>query len=938
MKESHKELETALKVFLPSERIRSRLIDRVAYASDAGFYKLTPQLIVLPESIEEIKKIFLVSRNLNIPVTFRTGGTSLSGQSVTDGILVDLSQHWRKILPENNGTLVRVSPGAIGSWVNISLKKYGRKIGPDPSSIASAMMGGILANNASGMCCGVKHNSYHTIKFIRFVLFSGNEFDTGNPTDYQRFVSEEPALADKLVELKQRIISSHDLKNKINHKYLLKNTVGYSLNSFLDYESPLDIFAHLLIGSEGTLAFIGEAVMETLPDMSFKATSLILFSTIADACNAIIPLKDSNAEALELMDRASLRAIEHLEGLPAVLKTLPEDAAALLVEYQSPTKEGLESALTAAGSYLNTLITSSPIEFTFDPYQQALLWKIRKGLFPAVGAIRKQGTTVILEDLAFPVEHLAEAVKDLQLLFLKHQYKNAIIFGHAKDGNLHFVVTQAFETSAEVDQYSRFIEEMVSLVVNKYHGSLKAEHGTGRNMAPFVETEWGPEAYAIMKELKEVTDPLNLLNPGVIITSDKQLHLKNLKTLPIVEEEVDKCIECGFCERLCPSRDITLTPRKRIVVRRFLSDLTQPLHLRKKVSQEYLYDGMETCAVDGLCATDCPVDINTGTLIKRLRKENHSGFANKTAVLVIRNFKFVEWFVKLLLNTGFFVNKLLNKNLLYNLTSWLRSFHVPFPQWLNSVSTPSLSDDSSGRNLSDKIVMYTTCIHRMMGGNKKHISLTDTLLSLCNKSNIQLVINKNKGLCCGQAFSSKGFTDAAIIAANDSIEWIWNESEDGKYPVLTDVTSCAFTLHQSAPLLSEVNKARLLKLKIMDVTEFAADFLLPKIAIIQKKQSITLHPVCSLEKMKLNGKLKMVADACAEKVIIPQHAGCCGMAGDRGFFFPELIKSATRLEAEEVKKHDCDGHYSTGRTCEIALSETTGKDYVSLLYLLDEVS
>ncbi|MBC7388943.1 MAG: FAD-binding oxidoreductase [Opitutaceae bacterium] len=938
MKEERKDLENALKAILPSERIRSRLIDRVAYSSDAGFYRLTPQSIVLPETIEDVKAIFNVSKKLNIPVTFRTGGTSLSGQAVTDGILIDLSQHWRKISPENEGQSVKVSPGAIGSWVNISLKKYGRKIGPDPSSISSAMMGGILANNASGMCCGVKNNSYHTIKSICFVLFSGSEFNTAHTEDYLRFELEEPILSNKLKELRQRILSSSELSSKINHKYLLKNTVGYSLNSFIDYEKPLDIFAHLLIGSEGTLAFIAEAVMDTLPDMPFKATALILFSTISEACNAIVPLINSNAEAVELMDRASLRAIEHLEGLPPGLITLPKDSAALLVEYQSLTKEGLELVLNNAQSNLNSFATSSPIEFTYEPYQQALLWKIRKGLFPAVGAIRKQGTTVILEDVAFPVEHLAEAVKDLQALFLKHKYENAIIFGHAKDGNLHFVITQAFESKDDIARYSLFIEEMVGLVIKKYNGSLKAEHGTGRNMAPFVETEWGADAYSIMKELKEVTDPLNLLNPGVIITSDRELHLKNLKTLPVVEEEVDKCIECGFCERLCPSRDLTLTPRKRIVVRRFISDLSQPLHLRKKVRSEYEYDGLETCAVDGLCATDCPVDINTGTLVKRLRRESHSNVANKIAVLVIQNFKIVEWFLKTLLSSGIFINKVLNKNTLANLTSFIRSVNVPFPQWLNSVSTTSITNVYSKAESLDKIILYTTCIHRMMGGNKNHMSLTDTLQSICGKSNIQLVMNENKGLCCGQAFSSKGFSDAASIAANNSIDWLWVNSEEGKYPVVTDVTSCAFTLHQSSPLLSEVNKGRLSKIKILDITEFTADYILPKITIKQKKESVTLHPVCSLEKMKLNGKLKMVAEACAEKVIIPLHAGCCGMAGDRGFFFPELIKAATKLESDEVKNNNCSGYYSTGRTCEIAMTETTGKDYVSLLYLLDEVS
>ena len=930
-----------LSSIFPSDRIKTRIVDRIAYSSDAGFYRLIPQAIVLPINVEEIKALLQNAQKNKIAVTFRTGGTSLSGQAVTDGILVDLSQNWRKVSAEENGSQIRVQPGVIGSWANVALKKYGAKIGPDPSSIASAMMGGILANNASGMCCGVQHNSYHTLKYIRFLLPSGNEFNTEKKEDYTRFESEEHLLFKKLLALKARIYTNPDLLAKIRYKYGMKNTVGYSLNAFVDYEHPLDIMAHLLIGSEGTLGFIAEAVLNTLPDLPFKATSLLLFETISEACNAIVPLKNSKAEALELMDRASLKAIEHLEGLPEMLKTLPKTAAALLIEYQAETQEKLDFLLESATSVFQSLNTLSPIEFSQDAVHQAYIWKVRKGLFPAVGAIRKQGTTVILEDVAFPVEYLANAVSDLQLLFEKHGYTDAIIFGHAKDGNLHFVVTQAFDSEAEIERYADFIDEMVELVVHRYNGSLKAEHGTGRNMSPFVETEWGTEAYAIMQELKNEVDPDNILNPGVIISGDKKLHLKNLKAMPEVEQEVDKCIECGFCERLCPSRDITLTPRKRIVVRRYLEELkySNPKKIdTKELTEQYQYDGLDTCAVDGLCATDCPVDINTGELVKRLRKENHSTFANKTALFIAKNFKTTETIANWCINIGNGMNKLLGDNTLRNLTSGIRATKLPFPLWINGLKTSSYSESYQQTESATKVVLYTTCIHRMMGGNKEKNNLTDTLISVAQKSNIQVLMYNNIGSCCGQAFSSKGFPNAAAFAASQSISSLWKLTECGKYPVVMDTTSCANTLASSHHLLSFEDKSKLEKMRILDVTEFAFEYILPNIKILNKKKSIALHPVCSLEKMKLKGKLIEIAKACANEVIVPQHAGCCGMAGDRGFFFPELTNAATKMEADEIKTTNCDGHYSTARTCEMALTEATGKEYVSLLYLLDEVS
>jgi D-lactate dehydrogenase len=216
---------------------------------------------------------------------------------------------------------------------------------------------------------------------------------------------------------------------------------------------------------------------------------------------------------------------------------------------------------------------------------------------------------VIIEDVAFPVERLAEATQDLQRLFVEFNYPEAIVYGHALEGNLHFVFTQDFGDAAEVDRYRRFMDVVCELVVKKYDGSLKAEHGTGRNMAPFVEMEWGTPAFRVMQRIKALLDPQGLLNPGVILNDDAQSHLKNLKPLPAADPLVDKCIECGFCEPKCPSRGLTLSPRQRIVGWREISRLdatgTEPQR-SAELKQLYDYQGIETCAACGLCATACP--------------------------------------------------------------------------------------------------------------------------------------------------------------------------------------------------------------------------------------------------------------------------------------------------------------------------------------------
>jgi D-lactate dehydrogenase len=921
-----KELERVL----PAGRIKTRYIDRVTYGSDAGFYYLLPKAVVQPVSEEEIAALFRFSHQHAIPLVFRGGGTSLSGQCITDGILVDLSRHWGSVEPLAEGGIVRVGPGVTGAMVNARLKRFHRKIGPDPSSITSAMMGGILSNNSSGMCCGVENNAYHTLKHIRFILPEGGTFDTSDGADYSRFLLECPVLAAELASLRKEILGDTDLREKIRHKYKTKNTVGYSLNAFLDYEHPLDIFAHLLIGAEGTLAFIAEAWLQTIPQLPFRSTGLLYFPDLYASCHAIPALIGAGAEAVELMDRASLRAVEAIPGMPTELKALPPKAAALLVEFQGGDAARLREQLDRFLRLAADLSLLYPAAFTDDTERQALLWKVRKGLFPSVGAVRKSGTTVILEDIAFPVDRLGDALTDLRALFVEFGYDDAIIFGHAKDGNIHFVITQSFHSDMEVGRYARFIDRLVPLVVDKYGGALKAEHGTGRNMAPFVVTEWGPAAYAIMQRVKAAVDPLNLLNPGVIISPDDRIHLKDLKQMPEVESEVDKCIECGYCEPVCPSRDLTMTPRRRIVARRALQLLAtagDTAHYRELLGQ-YRYDGLDTCAVDGLCAGACPVDINTGDLVKRLRRESHSASANRVAMLVARNFALAERLARTGLSGGAAINRLFGDRAMTWVTRMLRKIAPCIPLWPERLSGAPKLPKQMGRSGERQIVYIPSCVTRMLQVGSPD-SAMDALLRVAKKAGIGVILPENiHGVCCGQLFSSKGYAAAYQYTADRMLALLWELSGNGRLPVVMDVSSCTYTMLH--------DRTRFDGLQILDVVDFLHDMVLPLATEVRRTENVVLHPVCSLQKMNTYGKFVNVARHFAAKVTVPLHAGCCGMAGDRGFFFPELTAAATDAEGREVRGGGYDGYYSSAVSCELAMSEATGKAYASILRLVEK--
>ncbi|GHC39074.1 FAD-binding and (Fe-S)-binding domain-containing protein [Aidingimonas halophila] len=940
--EAYRSLKDALSRSMPDERLIDDPLRTLAYGTDASFYRLIPKLVVRIESETELVHVLSECHSRSLPVTFRAAGTSLSGQAVTDSVLILLSRSWRghEILDEGKG--IRLQPGVIGARANQLLAPYQRKIGPDPASINSCQIGGIAANNASGMCCGTAQNSYQTVRDMRVVLADGCVLDTADESSVASFRSSHASLIAGLEILAKETQADCGLADKIRHKYRLKNTTGYALNSLVDFTDGIDILKHLMIGSEGTLGFISSITYDTVPDEPCKAAALALFPDMATTCQATIALKRAPVSAVELMDRAALRSVQDKPGMPEVLKGLPEGAAALLIDVRGNDGAVLEAREVQVHASLEGIKTLEPLVFTREPSTYELYWKIRKGLFPAVGAVRETGTTVVIEDVAFPVDRLEEGVLALTEVFRRHGYQHAILFGHALEGNLHFVFPQGFERPGEIERYQALMDEVVHLVGVEYGGSLKAEHGTGRNMAPYVELEWGGDAYALMWRIKALFDPESLLNPEVLLSRNPTLHLENLKPLPAADPLVDKCIECGFCEPVCPSKDLTLTPRQRIVVWRELARLEAlgeqtsdvDRDYRKRLWQDYRYQGDDTCAADGLCATQCPVSINTGDLIRNLRRDRHLGKAGM-ARLLGRHFSGATRFGRGALNAATVGQALLGDKGMSHASHILhRLSGGRTPQWLSSLpqaaSIKVLSQPMGGDSSQDKVVYLPSCATRVFGSDR-HDSESRTVmeltLALLDKAGLSAIIPAIPGhLCCGMAFQSKGQFKEAEHKARELNRELLAASQNGRYPVLCDTSPC--TLHMQGSLDT--------RLTLMEPVGFAHEYLLPRLDITPMTGPVALHVTCSSTRMGLDDAFVSLAKACATEVVVPPDIHCCAFAGDKGFTTPELNQSALHGLAESVR--GCVAGYSNSRTCEIGLAEYSGIPYRSILSLLDSVS
>ncbi len=912
--------------FIPDERIYTDDLRLLTWGTDAGFYRLIPQIVVRSMNEDEVSRLLALADKHNLPVTFRAAGTSLSGQSISDSILIVAGKHWEKYSISEDLETITLQPGIIGERVNQILKPFGRKFAPDPASVKSAMVGGIVMNNASGMNCGTHANSDKMLLTARIVFADGTILDTSSEQSKKNFRKSKPGCIEKIVQLRDYVQADEPFLSRILHKYSIKNVTGLNILPLAIYRDPFDIITHLLVGSEGTLAFLSEFTMKTGKDYPFKASAMLYFNDIKEACRAVVAMKKGPVMGAELLDKKSLESVNDPTG---------RGLTAVLTETMADTKEELYSQIKQIEGILSAFKTAVPVKFTDKEEEYAPYWAIRSGIFPSVGGTRKPGTTTLIEDVAFHIEDLPEATADLQQLLEKHGYPDACIYGHALEGNYHFIINQSFDTREQVAQYESLMNEIKTLVVDKYDGSLKAEHGTGRNMAPFVQYEWGEKAFALMKEIKSLFDPKNLLNPGVIFNDDPHCHIRHFKPMPLTNEHVDKCIECGFCEVNCLTAGFTLSSRQRIVAQREITrikDIPEQQERLKRLKKQYAYAGNDTCAGDGLCATSCPMNINTGHLTHDLRAEllPQDSIGYQLGVWTANHFAGVKAMLRPVLTLADTAHSIIGTRNMTALAKGLRSVSGnSIPLWTSAMPKAYTPKATGSLKSELKVVYFPSCLNQTMGtahSSPDHTPLVDKTVALLEKAGYEVIFpsNMNK-LCCGTIWESKGMPEIADRKAAELEEALYIATENGRYPVLCDQSPCLYRMRNTMK-----------RIKLYEPAEFILTFLCDKLEFTPIKQPVAIHITCSMKKMKLEKQLIALAGLCSEKVLVPEEVGCCGFAGDKGFTHPEVNAYALRKLRPQLEKAGIEVGYSNSRTCEIGLTTNSDIPYLSIVYLVDQ--
>ncbi len=991
-----------LRQFIPSERIYTDELRTLGWGTDASFYRQIPKVVIRSDGEEEISKIVKACKKYNLPFTFRAAGTSLSGQSCTDSVLIVAGKHWDKYEIGENQDTIRLQPGIVGAKVNEILKPYGRVFPPDPASIGSAMVGGIVINNASGMNCGVHANSDRMMISARIILTDGTVLDTGSEESREAFRKSHPEFLAKIEALRDKVRADKGLSERISKKYSIKNVTGLNLRPLIAYDDPFDIIAHSMVGSEGTLAFLSEVTMKTLHDYKFKASAMVYFLTMKESCEAVVAMKKLKADdddlkmsaenlmvkSAEMLDYKSLSSVDdpvYLQyqkdvdagKIDGVQPGDYHNLTAILTETKGITHEQLLEKIAKIKEYLGQFRLYIPAEFTEDPAVYGKYWAIRSGIFPSVGGTRPIGTSCLIEDVAFPIESLPEATVKLQKLIADHGYDDACIYGHAFEGNYHFILNQSFADEHEVARYAEMMRDVAKLVVEEYDGSLKAEHGTGRNMAPFVKYEWGEKAFEVMKELKAIFDPEGLLNQGVIFNDDPDCFIKCLKPLPVLDYDFDsvpdggkylmdpslstaketveqvkranKCIECGFCEVNCMSCGLTLSSRMRIAVQREIRHLTATGENPERLAtlkKQYKYYGDQTCATDGLCSTSCPMKINTGELTHLIRQldMNNNPTGYKIGEFAANHMAGIKSGLRVVLDVAHLGHVTLGSTLMTNICRGMNKMGLPL--WTTAMPkkkrqpkpsdltqfiierslTPNPSPKGEGRL---KVVYFPSCINQTMGqsknGGKKH-DLVDEIIQLMTKAGYEVIFPEGmEKMCCGQIWESKGMLDIADRKSAELEAALWKASEEGKYPVLCAQSPC---LHRMKKVMH--------KMKLYEPAEFIMTYLVDRLDFHPVDRHVALHLTCSTRQMGVDKDMIALAKLCSKNVFLPEGVGCCGFAGDRGFTFPELNKYGLRKLRPQIEENHIEVGYSNSRTCEIGLETNTGIPYMSIVYLVNE--
>ncbi len=542
------------------------IIHRAAYSTDASIYRILPLCVIMPRDAADVAAVVKYAGNNNIPIVARGGGTGVAGESLTSGIVFDMTKYMNNIIGvENNGEIVTCQPGIVLNELSRYLAQYNRKIGPDPSSASRAALGGCVANNATGAHSLQYGYMGDYLESIEAVTASGNL------VTFRNNFNPEESPDDPASSIARQCMSLLSGKEKIIAKSIpatRRNQTGYSI-SRICHDGKIDM-ARLLAGSEGTLAVFTKITIRTVPLPKVKALLQLEFDSFAKMAQAVPGIVNTGVSACELMDKFLFDMA--YEALPEYRDILPRGSeAVLLTEHIGDSIEEVKEKIKVTDNAVGKLAKTRKI--VTDPIEQQRLWKSRNDAGPLLYRKRsKKHPAEFMEDIAVDHNRLGDYIAGLQEISKRHNFTMSF-YGHAGDGELHLRPFLDLSNPEDQDKLQKIADEVFPLAWS-LGGTVSGEHGIGIIRAGFFRKQVPDEYYDLLLKIKNIFDPKNLLNPGKLLNDNPEAIFQNLRRSPAMvperiksdlhfnenefELEAEQCYGCGLCRgrepelRMCP--------------------------------------------------------------------------------------------------------------------------------------------------------------------------------------------------------------------------------------------------------------------------------------------------------------------------------------------------------------------------------------------------
>ncbi len=959
-------------------------VDRAAaaiFSSDASLYEIEPIAVVFPRHARDVEVLAAYSADNEIPLIPRGAGSGLVGGAIGRGIVVDFSRHMNRVV-SIDGDRVRVQPGLVRDQLNRQLREHGRYFAPDPSNSRITTIGGMLGVDAAGSHAVRYGSTRDHVESIECVLSGGQRLELGreslnpNHNAFPRVVDFDPALsasaigsvrtenmqlssltpATRRATLIERVGSLLDEFDSIIRQYqppLLRNCSGYMLRG-IRQPQYLDL-ARMLVGSEGTLGLFTEATLFTMPLPQFRSAALLMFPTLEQAVLAMQLLLPLEPSACDLMDRRLL-SLGRGSDLRFRDIILPEAEAGLIVEFPGGSEREIRERLADS----QQLLKDRGIDFqmtreatTFDDVE--LLWALPSQVVSLLANLKGTSRPLpFVEDVAVPPEKLAEFLVAAQKTFQKHEV-TATLYSHAASGQLHFRPILPVPCLGDETQIEAISRDLYRQVV-QVGGTISGEHGDGLARTAFIRTQYGP-LYRAFQQLKDIFDPLRLMNPEKIISNDPQLTIKYLRQtrpleisrvanateslLPVMqlawnaEEAADaavRCNGCGSCRvQLAPSRmcpfvendgDEELSPRaKADLLRRSLcSENGSELLVGESASR--IIDSCFNCKQ---CQLDCPSEVNIPHLVLEARAQHVQAHGlTKTAWLLSR----VHTYARLASRFSFLTNRLL-KNSLFR-RALQRFVGIAAERRLPGFArTPFLSSlrvqrgDNSGAPGSPRpTVVYFVDYF----ANNHDPELAEAFVRILEHNGFRVFIPKGQTVS-GMTMISVGDIAAAKVVAEQNVRELAEPAREG-YSIICTEPSAALCLTQDYPMLLSSDDAEIVAQQTLDAGSFLLD--LHRRGRLKKdftplKHKLVWHTPCHTKAMRRGQPLLEVLKLIPGLSIEVIEKGCTGMAGTFGLaaeHFQQSLKIGAEL-IEEMKTVDVIAGVTDCSSCRMQMEQAS---------------